>query len=85
MRSFKIIGLLVLEKKLFKGFNHILAWRQSWSCDLDHLYTLSFSLPKENSHEMAFIGQVVLEKKMFENNGYVHLYSPGAGADNPLG
>ena len=26
-----------------------------------------------------------LEKKMFENNGYVHVYSPGAGADNPLG
>ena len=22
---------------------------------------------------------------MFENNGYVHVYSPGAGADNPLG
>ena len=22
---------------------------------------------------------------MFENNGYVHVYSPGAGADNRLG
>ena len=22
---------------------------------------------------------------MFENNGYVHVYSPGAGADNPVG
>ena len=22
---------------------------------------------------------------MFENNGYVHVFSPGAGADNPLG
>ena len=21
----------------------------------------------------------------FENNGHVHVYSPGAGADNPLG
>ena len=23
--------------------------------------------------------------KMFENNGYVHVYSPGTGSDNPLG
>ena len=22
---------------------------------------------------------------MFENNGHIHLYSPGAGADNPRG
>ena len=22
---------------------------------------------------------------MFENGGYIQLYSPGAGADNPLG
>ena len=22
---------------------------------------------------------------MIENNGYVHVYSPGAGADNPWG
>ena len=29
-------------------------------------------------------GQVVSEETMFENNGYVHVYSPGAGADNPL-
>ena len=24
------------------------------------------------------------QKKMFENNGYIHVYSPGTGADNPL-
>ena len=50
MPSFKIIGLLVLEKKIFKGFYHIWAWRPSWSCDLDHLYKLSFPLPKEAPH-----------------------------------
>ena len=33
---------------------------------------------------MALIGQVVSEE-MFENDGYVHLYNSGAGADNPLG
>ena len=52
MPSFKIIGLLVLEKKIFKGFYHIWAWRPSWSCDLDHLYKLSFPLPKETPHKI---------------------------------
>ena len=33
---------------------------------------------------LALIGQAVYEKKMFENNGHIHVYSPGAGADNPL-
>ena len=52
MLSFKIIGLLVLEKKVFKGFYHIWAWWPSWSCDQDHLYKLSFTLPKEAPHEI---------------------------------
>ena len=34
---------------------------------------------------LGLIGQSVLEEKMFENNGYVHVFSPGAGADNPMG
>ena len=34
--------------------------------------------------KFTLIGQVISEK-MFENNGYIHVYSPGAGADNPLG
>ena len=40
--SFVKIGPPVLEKKIFKAFYHIWAWRPSWSCDLDHLYKLSF-------------------------------------------
>ena len=31
---------------------HIWAWRPSWSCDLDHLYKLSFPLPKDAPHEV---------------------------------
>ena len=31
------------------------------------------------------IGLAVLEKKMFENNGHIHVYNPGAGTDNPIG
>ena len=58
--------------------------RPSWSCDLYHLYKLSFPLPKEAPHKnLGLIGQVVSEKKMFENNGHIHVFSPGA--DNPLG
>ena len=38
MPSFKIIGVLVLDKKGFKGFCYL----PSWSCDRDHLYKLSF-------------------------------------------
>ena len=31
------------------------------------------------------IGRASLDKKIFENNGYIHVNSPGAGADNTLG
>ena len=41
--TFKIIGLPVLEKKIFKGFYHIWLWRPSWSCDLNHLYNFGSS------------------------------------------
>ena len=34
---------------------------------------------------LALIDQAVSEKKMFEHNGYVYVYSPGTGEDNPLG
>ena len=32
---------------------------------------------------LALIGQAFSE--MFENNGHIHVFSPGAGTDNPLG
>ena len=50
--SFVKIGPPVPEKKIFKGFYHIWAWRPSWSCDLDHFYKLSFPLPKEAPHKI---------------------------------
>ena len=33
---------------------------------------------------MALHGKAGSEKKIFENNGHIHVYSPGAGTDNPL-
>ena len=65
------VGLPVLEKKMFKGFYHIWAWRPSWSCDvmhdLDHLYKLSFPSKEGSTLNLALIGQAVSEEKMFEN------------------
>ena len=42
----------VLEKKIFKGFYHIWAWRPSWSMDRDHFSNFSFPQPKEAPHEI---------------------------------
>ena len=39
-------------EEYFKVFYHIWAWRPSWSCDLDHLYKISFPLPKEAPHKI---------------------------------
>ena len=36
----------------FKGYDHIWTWRPFWSCDLNHLYKLSFLLLKEAPHEI---------------------------------
>ena len=82
MPSVKIIGFLVLEKKIFKDFTiyghggHL----GNVACTiyinfLSHLpgFTCNFAL----------IDQLVSEK-MFENNGYIHVYSPVTWADNPL-
>ena len=50
-----------------KGFYHIWAWRPSWSCDLDFLYTHWFPLPIDASYKIwLLVGQAVSEKKIFE-------------------
>ena len=42
----------VLEKKIFKCFYHIWAWRPSWSMDGNHFSNLSFSCPREAPNEI---------------------------------
>ena len=44
-----------------------------------------FSLPKKLNKKLALIGQVAQEKKMFENNGHIHVFCPVAGVDMPPG
>ena len=85
MQMFKIMGLLVTKNNIFKGFGHIGALQPSWSCDRDHIYKLMPSYHGGSTYNLALISHAVSEKKMFENNGHIHVYSPGAGADNHLG
>ena len=42
----------VSEKKIFKGFYHIWAWRPSWSMDGNHFSHLSFPCPREAPYEI---------------------------------
>ena len=51
---------------------------------LDHLYIL-FSFPRRLHINLGFMGQGVLEKKIFENGGHIHVYSPGEEAAESLG
>ena len=38
----------------FKGYYYIWTRWPPWSCDLNHLYKLSFPLPKEAPHKIWF-------------------------------
>ena len=49
-----MIGLLVLEKKAFKGVYHSWVWRPSWSCDLDQLFKLTSSFPEKLHKDHGF-------------------------------
>ena len=52
MQRFSPKASSVLEKKIFKGFYHIWAWRPSWSMDCDHFSNFSFPQPKEAPYEI---------------------------------
>ena len=72
------------EKKIqvFPIYSHFSIY---WSCDLGHLYKLSFPIPQDAPHEVCLIAQVVSEKKMVKYYGNIHVYCPGVGADQHLG
>ena len=53
MQRFSPKASSVLEKKIFKGFYHIWAWRPSWSSNSDHFSNLSFPQPKEAPYEIC--------------------------------
>ena len=65
---FKVIGLLVPEKKIFLGFYHIWPWRPSWSCDQDHLSKLSFPHPIEAPYEIwLWLAQWFLRRRCLKS------------------
>ena len=78
--SFKImiIGLLVPEKNILKGFYHIWTWRPSWSCDINHLYSLLLT----HQMEAVSIGLAVSKEKKFEKK--VNLSDLGPRSMNDL-
>ena len=40
------------RRSFLKVFCYLQPWQPSWSCDLDHLYKLSFTLPKDAPHKV---------------------------------
>ena len=68
-----------------EGVYQIWVWWSSWSCDHDYFYEIYVPSSHGSFNNLALIDQVVSKTKMFENNSHIHVYSPGAGADNPWG
>ena len=88
MPSFKIIGLPVLEKKIFEVFFTIYVYGRGGNLGLVTwaIYKNFLShFPRRLHMKFGFDWLWGFEKKSFENIGHRHIYNPGAGADNPLG
>ena len=49
-----------------------------------YIYFVS-TFPRKRHIKYGFDCQAVLEKKIFENGGHIHVYSSGAGAETPWG
>ena len=84
MPSFKVIGLLILEKKILMVFAIY-----SHDGHLSHvtltIYSFILSSKECSTRSLALIGQVVSMKKIFDYFGNIHVYCLGVGADLPLG
>ena len=63
--SFVEIRPPVQEKKIFKGFYHIWAWRPFWSCDQHHINNLHTMYLKAYKQNLVNNGLEVSEKSMF--------------------
>ena len=81
MSCFKLIGLPVLEKKIFEGF-YIYGYMAILVTNTISKIYVPFS-QEGSTLKLALIGQAFSE--MFESYGHIHVYRPGAVADNTLG
>ena len=62
-----------------KGFYHIWAWRPSWSCDLDFLYTHWFPLPIDASYKIW-----LWLAKRFQRRRSMKLWTDGRTTDGRM-
>ena len=85
MSCFKIIGLLVLEKKVLQVFAIYSHGGHLGHVTLTIYTNIHFPFLTMIYKSLSLIGQAVSGKAMFEYNGHAHVYSPVAGANNPLG
>ena len=88
MPSFKIIVLPVLEK-IFEVFSIYGRGGHLSHVTMTIYIKENFPFPRKLHIKFGFDWpsgfRAVLEKTSFENDGHIHVYSPGAGADNSLG
>ena len=79
MKAFSILCRRVMKHKSILNY-------QSMRLDsaIANYHVLSPFSP-EGSTKMALIGQVVSENKLFDNNGNIHVCSPGERPDNSRG
>ena len=77
---------MILEKKSFKCFAHIWAWRPSYLTGHDHLHKFSNPLQDKTLHKgWGKLAQQFREEDISRLNNFIHVYSPGERADNPGG
>ena len=65
------------EKYIRLFFFYLYPWRLSWSCDLEHLYKHSFSLPNDAPQKVWLTTLAVSEKNMLEFYGQIHVRGLG--------
>ena len=81
MQSLMIIGLLGLYEKILKVF--FIYGRGGHLGHVTRTIYINFlsPFPRRLHINLALIGQAVLQKKIFENGGHIHVYSPKAGGE----
>ena len=57
------------RRRFLKGFYHMWAWQQSWSCDLDKSYIFSHPPPLHIDVTCQICLWLAVSEKVFENGG----------------
>ena len=72
------------EEEDFKVFCYLQPWQPSWSCDLDHLYKLSFPLPKDAPHKVWLCLAKWFQRRRCLNIIVIYMYiALGQGQTTP--